>query len=315
MRERDRKETSKISLHMISSTGTWLNESDIPQRRYVEIRMNDPEGRLVGRAAMTLDQFATFLVSNSECVCTLVDYRDGSKLLHEEVEVPETVMDRMTRRLGKSHKELLNRIEDLEKDVYEMVNGGSKGKKKLEELLLSVRVVREHYSSNKTFTVQKAQEEVDKIQDNMRAQILNVASGLGMNVGEEDIKALEGNRENLLMLNPSEKDSVPVVSDYEKKKRDVKLLEEMTAMEVADEISRRLIILSNQQKGDEKMDGDERVKLFMTSATPSKNNVHVKYISYQGHSSLTLREAKDYLKFLRGVDKIEDFKTHHWYKK
>jgi len=310
-----RKPTSKISLHIVSSTGEWLNGSDIPQRRFVEIRMNDAERKLVSRAAMTLDQFATFLVSNSETVCTLLDYRDEAKLIHEEVEPPETVNDRMTKRMGDSHKELNSRIEDLEKDIYEMINGGKKGEKQLEELYHNIKVIKSHYESNDTFVVEQVQEEVGKIQENMRAQILNVASGLGLNVNKEDIKALEGNREDLLKLSSGEKkSSVPVTTGYEKKLRKEKPLEEMTLMEVANEMSLHLKYLEKQEKSDEER-GDSRTQLFMSSTSYSRKNVFVTYISFQGTTPLSLDEAKNYLKFLRTVKDIKDFKTHYWYNK
>jgi len=216
MRRDYKNDTAKIMMTMASSNGTWLHGSQLPQRRFIDIRLNDKEHKCIANVHMTLDQFVSFIVSNSEVTCTLNRYRgvDG-KIEREIVEPPETVNDKMTNRMANVHGDLLKRIADAEKDVYEMVNGGKKGAKQLRELLQDISVIKSHFDSNQHFVVQQAQEEVEDMQENMRAQIANAFAGLNLSV--DNIKQLEGQKEDVLKLT-SEKPIEPVEENYVMKK-------------------------------------------------------------------------------------------------
>jgi len=100
-----------------------------------------------------------------------------------------------------------------------------------------------------------------------------------------------------------DKSAVPVVDGYKAKARSLKETCQMTAMEVADEIHKHL-------KRFEALDPDrkgERASLYCPNATYSKNKVLIKYISYQGTHSFPLKEAQDYLTFLRDAKDWNSF--------
>lgn len=302
---KNNQDTSHISLSIVSSNGTLLNGSQLPQRRFVHIEVKDPDDKVVAEINMTFDQFANFTSSNMATTCTLSHYRglDG-KLIEEIVEQPETVNDRMTNRLGKVHRELGEQISDIRKDVYEMINGGKKGKKELDELLFNLKVLESHFGSNQKFVVKQAQEEVDAMQENMRTQISNAFPQL--NLSELDIKHLEGQKQDLLKLPSSEKvDSNSI--GYVKKERSSKLIENMTSLELADNIH---IELKRLEKQPEETKNEQR-SLFHSMCVFTKGNINIGYISYQGTHNITQEQAKYYLTVLRAIENIKDFKQHY----
>ena len=181
------------------------------------------------------------------------------ELVTESVEPPKTVHKRMKERLGDSHTSLLKRIEDIRRDVYNMINGdGKKGKNALNTLLHDIETIQSHYISNETFVVQQAEEEINSIQSNAAGQLgIFIQSKIGLSPNIEIMKNL-----------------IPVF--------------------------------------------DNKTQLVDKSITPTpdlyslkeRNQIKIRYVSYQGTSTLTLEEAKNYLKFLTSLININQFKTH-----
>ena len=313
--EKPKKQTSKISLSINQSTGTWLNEALLPQHRYPSIDILDPNGEILAKIDMTFEQFAQFLVSNSHVTCTLSRYRTrDDKLAAEEVEQPETVGDRMTKRLGEYRENVKDRMKELQTDIYEMINGSQKiNKKTLEKLYSDIGTIRSHFVSNENFAVQQAQEETSEIQESMRTQLLTFLSGKGLDVSKNDIKMLEGNRENTLQLTGEKAEAK--VEPFEKKQRVEKPIDDMTCLELADNIHEIFKKLETQETSKTKFEDVKHTKLFSSIATATNKTVIVKYISYQKETSLTREEAAAYLKFLRTIGTLKEFKTHYWYNK
>jgi len=343
------KNMSKIHLSIIQSTGTWLNESVTPQHSYPSISLLDPNGEILAKIDMTFEQFAQLLVSNSEVTCTLSRYRSRQdKIEAEKVEPPSSINDKMTERLGEYRKNLTDRIKELETDAYEMLNGTTKvNKKALEQLLHDIKTIRSHFASNENFAVQQAQEEAAQIQESMRTQLLIFLSSKGLDVSKEQIKMLEGNREDVLKL-PGEKVEV-AIEPFEKKQRIEKSIDDiqgiqgdlgatglqgiqgsqgnmgstgiqgnqgnqgstglqgMTLLELADNILQRLEFQETDKTG--------KTRLYCSQATSTNKHVLIKYVSYHSATHLTQLEAADYLKYLRTVETIKEFKQHYHYKK
>lgn len=305
---------SRIGLFISSSTGTWLNGALCPQHNYIHLQIDDPEGKRLCEIAMTFDQFTHMLVSNMSTLCTLLHYRDkDGEYKEEKVEPVESVSKRMTKRMGKVHEELSNRVNDLYQDVYEMVNSGKAGKTKLKELLQEIKCFKDSFISNQNFTLQQGQEELDDMQNNMRSQLMSFVNKLGGNVNEETIKKLEGQPREVRLIEAKEE---PTTTGYQRKERESKAISEMSSMEVADQLSMCLRRLENWELKyrDEATKKDKYKNLFGATSWHQRSTVYIKYKGYQSESKLSLEEAKAYLVFLRTVKTMDEFKTHWCFK-
>jgi len=300
----EKKPTSTVCMTMTSSSGTWLNGAMVPQHHYVSLTVKDPEDRLVARVALTFEQMTRMLMYNGEVPCTLERYRgmDG-QLIVEQVERPKTVRSRMKERLGESRQELRSRIADLKKDLYEAVAGGSAGKRKLEDFLSQADTILSHFGENDDFVVQQAEEELGTMQTQVACQLgVFLQAQHGLNVDESTLVKLlpVGEASNLL----ADKSAAPVVTGYKPKARATKDVYGMCAMEVADAINGHLRTWEatpwNKQQG-------EHQPLFGANATHKGNKVEIRYVSFQGTHSLTLKAAQDYLV---GLNNAKEFKRH-----
>ena len=303
------EKTSTICMSMVHSSGTWLNGAMVPQQHYVSLTLEDPEGKIVARAALTFEQVTRALMYNGEVPCTLERYRgiDG-QLIVEEVEKPKTVGTRMKERLGASRSELIKRIEDLYRDVYEIVNGGSHGKTKMKDLLSQIDTIKSHFGSNDDFAVHQAQEELETMQTQVICQLgVFLHNQHGINLGQDALKKLFVVNDNLIE-DKSASVPVPVVTGYIPKQREAKDINDMTAMEVADQLD---ILFKKFEQAQPPSSGsplERECQLFMSNATVKGNKVAVRYISYQGTTELELDIAKEYLKYLSTAEK---FKKHY----
>jgi len=289
-------EGSKIIMTLVQSTGEYLNGCLQPQHFYVAIEISDPEDKTLCRIGLSYEQAAKMLMYNGKVDCTLLRYRNfEGKLISEKVLPPETVHERMKKRLNDTDETLKKRMLDMKKDLYDMINGNKKvGKNSLKDLLQQIDIIESHYGSNRDYVLQKSEEELGAMQDNLSGQL-----GLFLQA-----HGIEGIKESLNKLLPTgvpaltDKRIDPVKDDYELKSRSEKAVEDMTSMEVADHIS---MLLSSFEK-------IEANKLFHASALESKGKVSIRYMSFQSHSLLDLDVAKRYLKFLKTTDK---FKSHY----
>lgn len=278
-----------------------LNECLHAQAYYIGFEIKDPEGALVCEVAMSYDQFVRLLLCQSEVTVTLLKYRgiDG-KFLEEKVPDPNSVHDNIISRFGEEGESLKNRISDLRKDIYEILNlGKAPGKKALEKLLLDIKTIENHYKSNMPYFVECASEEVSEIQENAKSQLAIFAQSLmKVDLKPEDFTPLIENK-NVLSL--PEKTIMPVQENYIPKERTKKEIDDMTAMEVADELT---VMLRWFEKA-------ENHNLYNASASSKQNKVEILYINYQGGFSVELDVAKRYLKFLKSIKTMQDFKTHY----
>ena len=298
------KKTSTVSMNLTSSSGTWLNGCLQPQHYYVSLNIEDPNGEIVARVALSYEQAAKMMLYNGDVECTLERYRDKTgNLTEEKVEPPETVHQRMKDRLKDSHVTLAKRLEDIRRDVYEMLNGGKSGKTNLTNLLHDIEVIQGHYSSNENFVVQQAEEELGSMQNNAAGQLGLFLQSHGADLKQEDLlQMLPVSSSQLAITDKAE----PVKDEYKMKQREDKSIEDMTAMEVADRIHKLLKKFESLQPDK----GSEKAHLFGSGAFMARNKVSIKYISYQGTSILELDEAKAYLKFLLSVKDLKQFKRH-----
>lgn len=294
----DDKPTSTVCMTMTSSSGSWLNGAMVPQHHYVSMEIKDNTGALVARVALTFEQMTRTLMYNGEVPCTLERYRglDG-KLVVEQVERPKTVHSRMKERLGESRKELYIRIADLKKDLYAAVNGGSAGKRKLEDFLAQADTILSHFGGNDDFVLQQAEEELGTMQTQAACQLgVFLQRQHGLTVDESTLAKLLPVSDGPLAI--ADKTVQGVTTGYTAKERAKKAAPQMTAMEVADEIHGYLKAWEttawNKTQG-------ERQPLFGASATHKGNKVEIRYVSYQGTHSLPLKDAQDYLIFLQNT--------------
>lgn len=301
------KKDPKICLTLVSSTGTWLREALAPQHQFIALTIEDHEGRIIARVGMTYDQFTHMLVSNGETTCTLQRYRDENGTLAEDVVTPPpTIEDKMKERMKEYRDNLGARMNDVYKDIYEMMNSGVKpGKKKLEELLRDIDTVRSHFKANENFVMKQTEEELSQMQENARVQLSTYLKTLGADIAPSEIKFL-GDPNAPKQIG----DSRPILEPYIKKIREDKPIEDMTSRELADHIHSHLRRLEATQSEETVKDGHQKLYCSGCSESGAKG-VTVHYVSYQGHIFLSNEDAIKYLAVLREIKDIKGFK-HHW---
>lgn len=312
------REVSHAFMRQIQyQSGRVLNECLHPQRYYIELEINDPEGKTVCEVGMSHDQFVRLLLCNGDVPVTLLSYRgtDG-QMKKEEVPMPDSVRDRYVKRAGEAGQSLSNRITDLKKDLYEVLNSGKVGKKKLEELLHSAEVIESHFNSNMSYMVERGAEEIADIQENAKTQLsMFVAKSFGAEIEPNAFNSLLQGPELLQLPGTVEP---PIKDEYTLKERAEKPIEEMTAMEVADALTIRLRKIEAAE--DKSLEGKtekekDRKNLFWSHASVGKKGIKICYINYQGSMDVDLDKAKRYLKFLRELKNVADFETHYRFEK
>jgi len=321
MKNRDRN-TSTICMNMTQSNGTWLNGCLQKQMYFVSVDIKDPDHKVVARANLSFEQAARMLLYNGDVECTLERYRgeDGT-IQNEKVEPPKSVHQRMTDRLDDTMTTLKKRLFDVEKDIYDMVNGDKKrSKTAMKEMLMDIKVIKEHLLENEAFTVQQAEEELGEMQSNAAGQLgLFIQSKTGELPNSETLKRLlPTGGENQIAQIP-DKRVVATIDEYELKTRDKKSIEDMTALQVADAMRKRLKQIEAAQNkylaANPDKDKENNHHLFFANAMERKGQkISICYVNYQGSSLLDLADAKSYLKFLLEIKSLEEFKTHWQHK-
>ncbi len=298
----ENKKTSTVCMTMVDSSGTWLNGALVPQHHYVSLTIEDPEGKVVARAALTFEQVTRMLMYNGDVVCTLERYRgEDGNLTKEEVLKPQTVHSRMNERLGESRKELKARIKDLYKDLYEVINGGGGGKKKLLDILSQIQTIQSHFESNDSFVLQQAEEELGTMQTQAACQLGVFLQSQGLNANPEKLQKLLPVSDEKLLTDKSKIKPVPIVTGYKPKQREEKNIDDMTAMEVSDNL------FSLFKKFELTVPVEN---LYAPNSYVKGNCVIIRYISYQSEWTLSLEEAKSYLKVLKNAKQFVRHFTH-----
>lgn len=292
-------------MNLTSSTGTWLNGCLQPQHYFVSLEITDPNGKAIARVALSYEQAARMLLYNGDVECTLERYRnENGELVEEKIEPPETIHDRMKSRMKETRDSLSKRIEDARRDVHDMVNGNIKGKTALKNLLQSIEIIQSHFISNEDYVLGKAEEELSQMQENATGQIGVFLQSHGIDAPTDILKKfLPTGAPQLAITNKT-----PVTDNYEMKQRPPKPINELTAMETS-------IAIHNILKKLERQQTEESVtRLYSASSQEHHGKVSIRYINYQGTHTLSIDEARDYLKFLVNIKNISEFKTHWNYK-
>jgi hypothetical protein len=307
-RDINSKPCSKIMMTLTSSKGTWLNGCLQPQHYFVHLNIKDPQGNSVANVGLSFEQASKMLLYNGEVDCTLQQYRDTTgKLVEEKVIPPETVKQRMKKRLAEVEASLINRIEDIKSDLYSMINGHTKpGKVNLEEMMSNINTVLSHLTSNREFVVQETERELSAMQSNMAGQLgLLIQANTGVQLPEEALKKLLPVADGPLLIGSS---IDPIIDNYEPKEHQPVPIEDMTAMEVADAIKERLSFIEARIPRNEK-----NSKLYFSGASQTtKGKVSIHYVNFQGSSVIELDMAKEYLKFLISIERVSEFKEHYY---
>lgn len=166
---------SSILVSTAQSTGRWLNASAVKHQRFVIFQFTTPDGARYGELAMTFEQLASALASNSPTPCTWLDYYshdDRTVLLQEVVKLPQNISERMQQRLRDRLAELTERLQTVEESLRGRAETGkAMGKKALEELAKDVRIVKEHLVDNIGFVQTQAVEEITSVVEQAAASI------------------------------------------------------------------------------------------------------------------------------------------------
>jgi hypothetical protein len=166
---------STANLGMPQSNGTWLNGSGVQHRSFVSMEFTSPDGRDLLSVSMTPEQFASFLCSNSHVPCTIERYWSVTEecvRLREVVKKPDTIHQRMEKRLTGRLDDMKARLEAAMAKIQEKIDSGkAMSKTQLSELLFDLDVYRSHFDSNRDFTVTQAHEEVTAIVESAAAAI------------------------------------------------------------------------------------------------------------------------------------------------
>jgi len=289
----------KISLAITSSTKTWLKGSDIPHTTLTHIDIRNEEG-VIARIFMSMDQFVRLLIGGSEVDCTLEAYRDSEgKLAKETVEPPETVKQRMHRRLGEVQEDFHDRLTELSKNLKEIQDGKVKpGKKVIENLTQEVEILLSHHKSNREYVAERAQEELEHLTEVAAAQLAGKigasAENVAMLLGSSGQKALPAASVAPVPLEPTP------IEHHERDERSIEDMGPVQLTETLHSLLRKVERTLNEEDAD--------YKWHSSGATLAGNKkVMVTYLSYQGTSSLSLEEARSYAKYLAGGGKARHY--------
>lgn len=158
---------SSILLSVVSTNGRYLNGSMVGHDRYVKITINSPDRRDLVEVAMSYDQFASFLFSNSHVPCTIDSFwsiNDRCVRLREVVKVPDSISDRMAQRMDDRLVESESLVDDLLVMLDEQFTAGkSLSKTKISDVLSRLKILKRNMRSNRDFTIHQAKEEVASI--------------------------------------------------------------------------------------------------------------------------------------------------------
>src|SRR5574343_467416 len=172
---------STAQLGTASSTGTWLNGSRLPPSRFVVLRIQDPNGRVVCDSEIAHDAFACLLTTNVPVYVTLSAYRDvDGKIITESVPRPLTGAERLKDRLAEYDTETIGRIEAAMAAINELPGNV----KKRQEILMDLRVARDNFSANRQFAVKLAEEEVEDLVHRAQTELAIGADALGVSPEE-----------------------------------------------------------------------------------------------------------------------------------
>lgn len=163
---------SRSTIHMgITSGKAWLNGSAVQHTRYIHIEVTGPDGRELVDINMTMEQFASFLVSQGQTPCTLSSYwsvNDENIRLRERVRPPQTAQDRLRKRIQ-------HRVDEQVAHAKEVLAALSTGKPlsptKQAQLAGDIRRVVDHITENAAFTLHQAEEEVAGIVESAAATL------------------------------------------------------------------------------------------------------------------------------------------------
>jgi len=152
--------------------------------------------------------------------------------------------------------------------------------------------------------LQKSEEELSKMQSNAAGQLSLFLQSKGFNVTDEETKKMLPISSSPLMIGNAKS----IEDNYQLKEREKKEIKDMTAMQVAEMLSKHLRHIEKV------LPNLENKPLYMSSATSVKNKVKICYISYQNHTTIELDEAKEYLEFLMSIKSAKEFKQHFHFK-
>jgi len=182
---------SRIRISGSGSGSIWLNGSQVNHSHFILIHLHTPDGRNYGEIAMTYEQFAAAMFSGMDQPCTWMRYwshNQDNVMLRERVKKPDSIKDRMEKRLRDSLEESDETMREVIDKLQDVAEGRSKlGKRAAADLLATALRAHEHRRSNSSFTVEQALEETTAMVEGagIYAAILN-------NVDPDKLKKIGG---------------------------------------------------------------------------------------------------------------------------
>ena len=159
---------SRSTILITKSHGSqYLNGSAVQHSESVHIELTTPDGRRYADVHLSMDQFASALVSNSHIPCTFYSYwscEPTNVLLAEVVKEPEPIANRMQQRLwdqiGDVDAAAAKIIEELDSQIEA---GKPMGKVQLRQLRRDLDNLKGNMKANANFIVDQALEETSHI--------------------------------------------------------------------------------------------------------------------------------------------------------
>ena len=172
------KSRSTVFIGITSSgpPGIALNGSKVYHHNMVSLTVTGPDGRRICDVRMSLEQFASALVSNTHVPCTLSRYwsvSDDNVLLTERVRRPVSIRKRMAARIEGRLQEQDDKIHEIVRELRERADSGkSMSKTMLQDIAKRLSWAAGHSTSNVAFTVGQAQEEITGIMESAALQFI-----------------------------------------------------------------------------------------------------------------------------------------------
>lgn len=163
-------------LRPVSSTGTYLNGSLRTHTSYItmEIRAeNSP--RAICEVAMSFEQLADLLVSNSDVPVTVTYFTDGEGMLQtHNAPPPVSVSRRMKERISRGNQDITNRVEQ----AITLLDAAKMGRGAKEEIRRILELVARDVPTHGAFAAQQAMEEVSSVAESMMTVMAERAAAL-----------------------------------------------------------------------------------------------------------------------------------------
>jgi type IV pilus biogenesis protein CpaD/CtpE len=285
--------------HYSTGSPKMLPGHDLPQHDVVNIRICDSESRLVVDGEVSSAMFMRALMGHGDLPMHLNLYATGERKSDQRPE-ERSASGLLRDMVAHNDQELASAVGEVDELIRSMQEGHVKtNKASLASLRLALDKVLRHSTSNRDYVVDSVHRAVEEKAAALAGGLANQAVALGLSRPNELL---------CVEMNPVSDESgselgvgaityMPM-EDLGLEIPEVKI-EDMTANDLAREISRRLKAAEADRKQNPVNEFGHAVLYLSGAHATSSKTVRVWYVSYQGGTRIDVEEARRYLQAMR----------------